>query len=168
MSSTEERLAALEAAVERLTALVEAPPPAPATAATGGRGDFWLLEELLERYPDGALTYGGHAELAAGPVRWQMGASPRDLLDADWHGPAGRLAALAHPVRLRLLQLVLSGVETTAELARDGDLGTTGQLHHHLRQLVAAGWLVSAGRGRYVVPATRAIPLLLIVSAAGE
>ena len=71
-------------------------------------------------------------------------------------------------MRLRLAQLVLQGTETTAELAADADLGTTGQLHHHLRQLVAAGWLQSAGRGRYRVPAQRVVPLLAIVAAARD
>lgn len=165
MTSTEDRLSALEAAVAHVTALVESASPADPPAPSK-RSELWLLEELLERHPEGALTYGGHADLAGGPVSWQMGASPADLLESDWHDPAGRLAALAHPVRLRLLQLVLSGVTSTAQLAADDDLGTTGQLHHHLRQLVAAGWLSSAGRGRYAVPAPRVIPLLLIVSAA--
>ena len=44
-------------------------------------------------------------------------------------------------------------------------LGTTGQLHHHLRALVAAGWLASTGRGSWQVPASRVIPLLVVVIA---
>lgn len=177
MASTEDRLEALERAVAQLAAraadgaaapIPAAPIPAAPTESTAAGGDFWLLDELLRRYPSGALAYGGHVELSAGPVRWQLGALPSDLLDADWEEPAHRLAALAHPVRLRLVQLVLSGVSTSAQLVEDGGLGTTGQLHHHLRQLVAAGWLASAGRGRYAVPARRVIPLLLIVAAAGE
>ena len=73
------------------------------------------------------------------------------------------LDALSHPVRLRLLQQVLNGTATTAELADDETLGTTGQLHHHLRALVAAGWLTSTGRGRWSIPAPRIIPLLVVV-----
>jgi hypothetical protein len=69
------------------------------------------------------------------------------------------------PVRLRLLQQVLSGRTSTAELAADESLGTTGQLHHHLRALVAAGWLTSTGRGSWRVPTPRVIPLLVVVVA---
>ena len=76
------------------------------------------------------------------------------------------LAALSHPVRLRLLQHVLNGSATTAELAEDDSLGTTGQLHHHLRALVAAGWLTSTGRGRWSIPGPRVIPLLVVIVAA--
>lgn len=165
MSSIEERLAALEEAVSRLVEGGETSRPAPASADDPA---FWLLEQLQRRAPQGAIAYGGHVDLPAGPVRWQMGADPHVLLESEWQQAASRLDALSHPVRLRLVQMVLSGTDTTAEMAKDDDLGTTGQLHHHLRQLVAAGWLASAGRGRYVVPAPRVVPLLLIVAAASE
>jgi hypothetical protein len=73
--------------------------------------------------------------------------------------------ALSHAVRLRLLQRVLNGVTTTAELSEDDSLGTTGQLHHHLRALVAAGWLHSTGRGQWAVTPQRVIPLLVVLAA---
>jgi hypothetical protein len=69
-------------------------------------------------------------------------------------------------VRLRLLRRVLGGARSTAELADDKELGTTGQLYHHLRQLAATGWLRSTGRGRYAVPGERVVPLLVILTAA--
>lgn len=40
--------------------------------------------------------------------------------------------------------------------------GTSGQVYHHLRQLVATGWLRARG-ARYEVPAERVVPLLAIV-----
>jgi hypothetical protein len=76
------------------------------------------------------------------------------------------LAALAQPVRLRLLLAVLNGRHTSAELGQIDGSGTTGQLYHHLRQLVAAGWLRSAGRGQYQIPPERVIPLLVALAAA--
>ncbi len=60
----------------------------------------------------------------------------------------------------------MRGVRTTAALLAEDSLGTTGQLHHHLRQLVAAGWLSVVKRGEYAVPAQRAVPLLVIMLAA--
>ncbi|MDN5570888.1 MAG: helix-turn-helix domain-containing protein, partial [Propionibacteriaceae bacterium] len=168
----EERIAALEDAVAGLqevvaslsdTADVDSSTP---TLVRAGEADFWLLNGLAERHPDGMLAYAGHAALPAGPVQWQMGVDPHQLLAADWDAQVSRLVALAHPVRLRLAQLVLNGITTTADLAADAELGTTGQLHHHLRQLVAAGWLASTGRGSYQVPPQRVIPLLTIVAAA--
>ena len=163
MATIEERLTALEAAVARWEEAAAEATPSPERSP-----DFWMLEGLEQRHPEGVVAYAGHAALAAGPVRWQVGAPVEPLLGADWAEVAARLDALAHPVRLRLAQLALQGTETTAELAADADLGTTGQLHHHLRQLVAAGWLQSAGRGRYRVPAQRVVPLLAIVAAARD
>lgn len=163
MASIEDRIAALEAAVRQLTASDHAAKKVETT--TAGGGDLWALEELERRHPDGAVTFAGHAEVSDGPVRWQWGADTGQLLEQEWDTAAEPLAALGHPVRLRLLQLVLAGHRTTAELADEATLGTTGQLHHHLRALTSADWLVSTGRGRYAVPPQRAIPLLTIVSA---
>ncbi|WP_435827490.1 hypothetical protein [Actinoplanes philippinensis] len=42
-------------------------------------------------------------------------------------------------------------------------MGTSGQVYHHLRQLVAAGWLHTIGGGRHEVPAARVIPLLSLL-----
>src|SRR5699024_11742276 len=79
---------------------------------------------------------------------------------------APALSALAHPVRLTLLQAVLAGPHQTAELSALPGLGTSGQVYHHLNQLAAAGWLRSPRRGRWEVPGERTIPLLALVMAA--
>ena len=102
----------------------------------------------------------------AGPVAWQYGLSADTLLDLDWVEFAATLDALSHPARLTVLRLVLSGVRSTADLIEQAALGTTGQLHHHLRQLVAAGWLTLVKRGEYVVPGQRVVPLLVTIMAA--
>jgi hypothetical protein len=69
-------------------------------------------------------------------------------------------------VRLLLLREILQGARTTSELAAHERLGTTGQLYHHLRQLVAAGWLRTTARGQYRVPGERVVPLLTVLAAA--
>ncbi|MQA93547.1 MAG: helix-turn-helix domain-containing protein [Streptosporangiales bacterium] len=127
---------------------------------------FWVLEGLKVRVPQGAVVYSGTAPLPTGErFDWQMGATLDDLMDLDWAELTDRLGALGHPVRLHLLQRILAGARTVAELGDDESLGTTGQLYHHLRQLVAAGWLESAGRGRYAVPGSRVVPLLAVLTA---
>ena len=68
-----------------------------------------------------------------------------------------------HPSACEILQQVLSGIGTTADIAEALSLSSAGQLHHHLRQLVSAGWLRHAGRAAYEVPASRIVPLLVIV-----
>ncbi|OYO20925.1 ArsR family transcriptional regulator [Enemella dayhoffiae] len=161
-----DRVAALEAAMARLEAGLgsnhSGTPLPPAQA-----GEFWALEGLEQRHPEGAVLLAGSVEVPeAGPVRWQYGLAQASLLDLDWAELAAALDALGHPVRLTLLQLVLSGVRSTAALAARDELGTTGQLHHHLRVLLGAGWLSSTSRGHYEIPASRVVPLLAILLAA--
>ena len=160
--SLEERVAALEQAVAALQAPSSGAPP------DDGAHDpqFWLLNELQQRHVDHAIVFGGTADVGRGDVAWQWGAPSDRVLEQDWEPAAAILDALSHPVRLRLLQHVLNGRTTTAELAADQSLGTTGQLHHHLRALVAAGWLTSTGRGSWSVPGPRVVPLLVVVLAA--
>jgi DNA-binding transcriptional ArsR family regulator len=161
MSSLEERVEALEQALTTLTAA-----GSPSLGESGSDPQFWLLRELRNRYPAASVIFGGTAETPHGPVSWQWGVPTEQVREQDWEPAASVLAALSHPVRLRLLQQVLNGTATTAELAEVETLGTTGQLHHHLRALVAAGWLTSIGRGRWGIPAPRVIPLLVVVVAA--
>lgn len=175
------RVAALEAAVERLLALLpdatraEAPavrtgrvvvPPEAGGATAAVPADlFWALEGLRERVPaPGAVMIVGDVTLPDGRTAgWQLGAATDDLLADDWDGVADALAALGHPVRLRLVREVLRGVGTARELAELDGMGTTGQVYHHLRLLVSAGWLRVRGGGRYEVPAERVVPLMTTV-----
>lgn len=135
--------------------------------------EFWALNGLEARRTEHPSTVNGMVMLIGSltlptgePVAWQEGASSDALFDGDWSGQAGAFAALGHSVRLELLRQILNGVRTTSELAKVESLGTTGQLHHHLRQLIAAGWLRQSRRGRYEVPPKRVIPLLVSVFAA--
>lgn len=135
---------------------------------------LWALEGLRDRLADqpatesGAVLLVGSATLPTGEsVAWQQGAGTAGLCEVSWEERAHVLAALAHPVRVELLRHILNGVRTTAALAEMESLGTTGQLHHHLRQLLSAGWLRQQGRGSYEVPAARIVPLLACI-VAGE
>lgn len=126
---------------------------------------FWALELLHAREPEpGAVMIVGDVTLPSGLLaRWQEGARTADLLDDDWQSAAEPLAALGHPVRIRLVREVLRGTTTARELAALEDMGTSGQVYHHLRQLVSAGWLRARGGGAYEVPLERVVPLLTIM-----
>ncbi|HEY7488404.1 MAG TPA: winged helix-turn-helix domain-containing protein [Streptosporangiaceae bacterium] len=128
---------------------------------------FWALEGLKDRAPEsGAVLFTGTVELPTGErYEWQQGHPAADLLADDWSQAAAALTALAHPVRLLLLREVVHGARTAAELSAHERLGTTGQLYHHLRQLVSAGWLRTTARGQYAVPGERVIPLLTMLAA---
>lgn len=129
---------------------------------------FWALQGLKDRGSASAVLYTGVVRLPGqpGPVEWQMGHHVDDLLDQDWSDRAAALSALGHPVRLQILQLVARGeASTAAELAATAGLGTTGQVYHHLKQLVSAGWLRTAARGAHHIPPERVVPLLVVLGA---
>ncbi len=168
MADLDQRLAAIERRLEALEAPAAPVAHAPAPAAE----DFWALQGLQARLGDdagpGAVVFAGSTALSTGErYIWQQGEAVAPLLGADPDDLAPALAALGHRVRILLLQAVLGGRRTVAELEALEMVGTTGQLYHHLRQLVAAGWLQTAGRGRYAVPGERVVPLLVVLAAAG-
>jgi hypothetical protein len=164
----EHRVSELERRFAEL--ISQSTPPAPAGQPQKPPDVFWALNGLRDRVGEddaGAVLYTGTVHLPTGErYDWQYGTAVDDLFAADWAEWAATLGALGHPVRLLLLRRVLSGVRTAAELGSDDALGTTGQLYHHLRQLVTAGWLHSSARGQYAVPAERVVPLLVVLSGA--
>ena len=159
-------------AVERRLAVLERPEGAPAAAVPDGAEPsrtFWVLDGLRARLAagDGAVVLAGLVPLPTGEeFVWQYGRTTEDLLGASWLELSKAIAALGHPVRLRLLQLILAGTRSAADLQSVEGLGTSGQLYHHLRQLIAAGWLAQTARGHYAVPGGRVIPLLVLLTAA--
>lgn len=176
--STEESTASLQQKLDALTARVNAleesqaaqEPTAPHHVPVDADEIFWSLNGLksrLDENSDGAVMLTGALALPDGPVDWQEGGDTATMLDTDWSEQAASFSALGHPVRLELLRHILAGMHSTAELAELETLGTTGQLHHHLRQLVAAGWVRARGRGSYEVPAARVVPLLACMIGAG-
>jgi hypothetical protein len=157
--STVQRLEKIE---RRLEALERGPP---VQMAVPGDEPLWALRQLQAQEFDGVLFAGQLEAPGVGRVGWQYGLSARTLLAQDWDAASPVLAALGHPARLRLLRAVLGGQIRNADLSELPGVGSTGQLYHHLRELVAAGWLKSAGRGSHRVPAERVVPLLTILAA---
>jgi DNA-binding transcriptional ArsR family regulator len=157
--TVQERLKAIEA---RLAALEQTPAP------TLRKEKLWALNYLEKHAPEsGSVVYAGTVDVdTIGHYRWQVSLSTENVLQQRWSEASDVLAALAHPVRLELLKMILQGKRTTQELTDLEGLGTTGQLYHHLKELQAAGWIKAESRGTYQVVAERVIPLLAIVLAA--
>ncbi|MEV6278473.1 winged helix-turn-helix domain-containing protein [Nocardia sp. NPDC051832] len=159
VTELEQRLAKLEAAQE-----------VPVQIAMPVDEELWALHRLKHGYAaddelNGGVLFTGSVRLPPGEqYGWQSSFSTDDLLLDDADEAAECLAALGSPVRLRLLRAILAGRRTAAELAGLPEVGTSGQIYHHLRQLAAVGWLQTAGRGRFEVPAGRVVPLLVALA----
>ncbi len=140
-----------------------------ASVADGAEGSFWALDGLRRRRSEGGgsvMLVGSVVLDQDSPYDWQQVAAVADLVARDWSSAAPEIAALGHPMRLAILQSVTQGQRTTGELMELPGMGTVGQLHHHLRQLVSAGWLHHTSRGHYQVPAIKIVPLLGILASA--
>jgi hypothetical protein len=157
----------------RVAALEGGTPRANVPVPKGER--FWALDELQERSgppyesdrSSGSLVFAGVTTTrGAGSLVWQEEHPLPGVLEADWRPAAVLLSALAHPIRLELLRRLLDGARSTADLQEIPDLGTTGQLYHHLRDLQAAGLVVARSRNHYAVAADKVVPCLIMVTAA--
>jgi DNA-binding transcriptional ArsR family regulator len=152
--------------VRRLEELVGERAPGRTEPADPPVDTFWILDGLEQRVGPRAVAYAGSLVTEDGPVRWQLTLDSGQLIELDWTILAPALSALGHPARLRILQLIARGeANTAADLADTPGLGSTGQIYHHLRQLVGAGWLRATTRGRHEVPPERLVPLLVILGA---
>lgn len=168
--TTQERFAALEERVHDLEVRLEHADEEAAVPAGSGRQVLWALDGLHARVDEpGAVLLVGSVRLPDGRrAEWQQGAGTDELVGGDWTASSDALAALGHPLRLRLLQQVLAGVDTVHALTQTDGVGTSGQVYHHLRQLTSTGWLHALGGGRYEVPVARVVPLLVLVLGSGR
>ncbi len=168
------RVQALE---QRLEQLEQHNAPAPGDGRCPGPPDdrFWALDTLRQRAGlpfeeggvAGSLVFAGVANApGVGTAMWQEEHPLPGMLAAGWADAAAVLTALGHTVRLELLRRLLAGAHTTQELSEIPDLGTSGQLYHHLRELQAAGLVVQRRRNDYAVATDRVILCLVLVAAA--
>jgi DNA-binding transcriptional ArsR family regulator len=143
--------------------------------ARAPRRDAALVEDLLGRLADGqgqpraaTVVYAGAGPWEDGAVAWQMGRSWDDVVAAADEGVARVLSALANETRVRIVVELLRGPVSTGDLAVRLDQPSTGQLFHHLKDLLAAGVIHQPVRGSYAVRRQHAVPLLAVLSAAAD
>ncbi|GAA1573743.1 hypothetical protein GCM10009678_65480 [Actinomadura kijaniata] len=94
-----------------------------------------------------------------------MSRSPAALLETPSAPLAAVLQAAAQPARLELLRLLLVGPRTVADLQAELNLGSTGQLYHHLKALSAAGLVEQSERATYRMPPRVVFPVLALLAA---
>lgn len=99
---------------------------------------------------------------------WQVERATADLLESDAERMASVLAAVAHPVRMQVVLLLLRGSRTAAELAELASTASPGKLYHHLEKLLAAGVIHQPERSRYAILPAHEVPLLALLSAATD
>lgn len=135
--------------------------------------DGILVEHLLadlradDSAPDRAtVVYAGAGPWGDGTVAWQMGRDWADVLRMVGPATAQLFAALGNPLRLRIVSELLVGQLSTGELADRLDQPSSGQLFHHLKELLGAGAIHQPVRGTYAIRPQHVVPLLGVLAAA--
>lgn len=115
----------------------------------------------------GFVEYRGSVDFG-GPVDWTIRYSAAAVRDLPAQDRVDVLAALGHPVRRALVEALLDGPRSGAELAEAVGLTSQGQLYHHVRALTSAKVIEQHGRGTYRIPAPKLVPTLIIMAAAAD
>lgn len=113
----------------------------------------------------GSVVYAGAGPWDGGVVAWEMHRPWGEVRDAAGEGSARVLSALGNAVRLRIVAWLLGGERSTAELQGHFDLPSSGQLFHHLKELLAAGVIYQPVRGTYAIRRHHVVAVLAILAA---
>lgn len=180
MADSTDRLSVLEGQVAALraqvTALVEE--RAQQEAALGpvllktlsASGDLRQSHrQPLEAQPiDGTLTYAGEVQFAGKQQRTEQVQDVAPLFEIAPYILASVFAALASPHRIVLLRSLFHGPRTRQQLADVLGMNSTGQLYHHLKELLAVGLVVQRGRSLYSINPVKVIPIGIALMAASH
>ena len=96
------------------------------------------LADLPHGEDGGAVQYAGAVSVDDRVVAWQMDRRWEDLTSVEPALVAPALAALGSAQRVQIVQLLLRRPATTAELTAALEGRSSGQLFHHLKELLAA------------------------------
>ncbi|WP_219834487.1 helix-turn-helix domain-containing protein [Paenibacillus sp. R14(2021)] len=123
-----------------------------------------------EDSPRGTIHFAGSFRQGDGLLKWEaQERAAEELLQFDSESTAKILAALGHKQRLDILRALLGKPQTGAALVEQLQMGTTGQLYHHIKALAGADLLQQEERGgAYTVQPSRLLPILLLLSASHD
>jgi DNA-binding transcriptional ArsR family regulator len=125
-----------------------------------------IMEEGDAPPGEGRVVYSGKGPWKGRSVVWQMERPWNEVTGHDPAAVAGVLSALGNPVRVRILTTLVQGPASTSELGERVAEGTSGQLFHHLKELLACGVVHQPQQGNYALRTQHVLPLLAVLSAA--
>jgi DNA-binding transcriptional ArsR family regulator len=154
----------LAALTDRVAALEGSATPARPSS------DQPLVSQLIQRLhgggePHDVLLYAGVGGWDGQTLAWQAERSWDEVRASPAEQSAAALAALGNPTRVRIVVELLRRRLTTAQLAERLDQPSSGQLFHHLKELLAAGVVHQPVRGTYAVREQHVIPLFAVLCA---
>ena len=172
MADPQDRLTALEEQVavlrDRLTALEEQMTSAVSTGAstTSFQARGFVSPPDSEASTSqagtiqGTLSYAGAIQLTGRPFQFQQRLPVQTLFEAAPEQLAQIFAALSSPHRVIILRTLCERACTAQQLQEVLEMGSAGQLYHHLKELVAAGLITQRERSSaYTIEPAKVIPI---------
>ncbi|MFR9729146.1 ArsR/SmtB family transcription factor [Saccharopolyspora sp. MS10] len=122
-----------------------------------------------DREPSGGVVeYAGTLNEPV-QLEWNIRADPAQVLDLPDTPRTEVLAALGHPLRAAVVRrLAEVGRASAAELQEAAEIGSTGQLYHHLKSLTGCGLVEQDKRGSYRLRPAATVPALVLLTAASD
>lgn len=129
-----------------------------------------LMEELCNQAEaqnvSGLITYLGVYASGGRQSNWIRKAVPADnLLSLIENGMADKvLACIGNATRLTILLEILRGPKTVAALVEKCGFGSTGQVYHHMKPLLAADIITEDQKGAYIVQPHRVQGIIMLLA----
>jgi DNA-binding transcriptional ArsR family regulator len=97
----------------------------------------------------GSLAFGGAVELGGKRYRVQRSEAVGSVLRSDPDATARIFSAFGNPHRILMLRALCDGPKTGQQLDDSAGISSTGQLYHHLKELLAVGLVTQPARSLY-------------------
>ncbi len=129
-----------------------------------------LMEECQEKCEkknsSGCITYLGVFASGGRQSNWiSSNQDTDDLLELIDSGNAMRvLSCIGSPERMRMILALLKKPMSAAELVSALNFGSTGQVYHHLKPLIAADIATEEEKGRYTIVPHRVQGIIMLLA----
>ncbi len=123
-------------------------------------------EKCNQKGSSGCITYLGVFASGGRQSNWiSDGQDTDNLLDLIDSGNAMRvLSCIGSPERMRMILALLKKPLSVAELVTVLEFGSTGQVYHHLKPLVAADIVTEEEKGRYTIVPHRVQGIIMLLA----
>ncbi len=138
----------------------------------GAASGFPLAEEISdhESHPlqtgtvQGTLRYAGAIQIGERPFRFQQTLTVASIFAAPPEVFAQIFTALSSPHRVIILRTLCERACTAQQLQEILGMGSSGQLYHHLKELMAAGLITQRERSSaYTIDPAKVIPICAVL-----
>jgi DNA-binding transcriptional ArsR family regulator len=115
----------------------------------------------------GTLRYAGSIQIGERPFRFQQTLTIASIFEAEPEVFAQIFAALSSPHRVIILRTLCERACTAQQLQEVLGMGSSGQLYHHLKELMGAGLITQRERSSaYTIDPAKVVPICAALSVA--